>query len=552
MPPCGTGGRARSVTFGLASAAADSFHAAMSPEAQPSPAPSSLGQRWLNRIERAGNKLPDPAAIFLLALALTWLLSALLAQVQFKELDPRTIQRDAAGAITAGQPIAVKNLLTSVELTKFLERMVRNFTSFPPLGVVLVALMGVAVAERAGFITAGMKYLLQVTPRFLLTPMIVLVGIISHAAGDTGFVLVIPLGGVMFAAAGRHPLAGLAAAFAGVAGGFSACFVPSALDPLLQGFTQAAAQLVEPGRQVNPLCNWYVMSASCVLITLVSWYLTDRQVEPRLQARVTVDLAQTGHDQLAEFPAAERRGFWAGMGVFAFLCLWLAWFCWPADSPMRSPKDASLTGPAAPLMECLVPLLAIFFLVPGTVHGLVAGTVRSHRELIQGVAGSLGSMGYYFVIVFCASQFTYVFRESNLGALLAVEGASALRTLHLPGTVTVLGMIALSATVNLFIGSASAKWALLAPVLVPLLMQLGISPEMTQAAYRIGDSTTNVITPLMAFFPLVLTFFQRYSSTAGTGTVISTMMPYTVCLLVGWSALLIGWWWLGLPLGVGA
>lgn len=515
------------------------------------PAPDSPGQRLLNGIERLGNRLPDPAVIFLGALLLTWVLSFALSQMTFAEPDPRTIKRDAAGAIVSAAPIAVKNLLTGVELTKFLERMVVNFTSFPPLGVVLVALIGVAVAERVGFITAGMKYLLRITPPVFLTPMIVVVGIISHSAGDSGFVLVIPLGGVMFAAAGRHPVAGIAAAFAGVAGGFCASFLPSPLDPLLQGFTQAAAQLVEPGRVVNPLCNWYVMSASCALIVGVSWYLTDRQIEPRLLATLPVDAEHSASGEMVEFPEAERRGFWAGMGTFFLLCALLTWACWPVDSPLRSPRDGSLTGAGAPLLESLVPLLAIFFLLPGMVHGWVAGTLRSHRDLIKGVAESLGTMGYYLIMVFCAAQFTYVFRESNLGALIAVEGAGVLKQLQLPGTVTVLGMITLSALVNLVLGSASAKWALLAPILVPLLMQLGISPEMTQAAYRIGDSSTNIVTPLMPYFPLVLTFCQRYSRTAGTGTLLSTMMPYAIWLTIGWSALLVVWWKLGWPLGLG-
>lgn len=519
--------------------------------AAPSSPPPGLGQRFLNGVEWAGNKLPDPAMIFVAALLLTWVLSWALSGVAFTEPDPRTIKRDAAGVIVSSQPIAVKNLLTGAELTEFLKKMVTNFTGFPPLGVVLVALLGVAVAERVGFITAGMKYLLRITPRSLMTPMIVLVGIISHSAGDTGYVLVIPLGGVMFAAAGRHPVAGIAAAFAGVAGGFCASFLPSSLDPLLQGFTQAAAQIIETKRQVNPLCNWYIMSASCLIITLVAWVLTDRVVEPRLREKLPVDAESLGGNELGQFSEADRRGFWAGMTAFLLLGLLLAACCWPATSPLRA-KDGSLTGPGSPLMESLVPLIALFFLVPGIVHGKVSGALQSHRQLIKGVAESLGSMGYYLVMVFCAAQFTFVFRESNLGALLAVEGAAALKALALPGTVTVLAMIGLTAFVNLFIGSASAKWALLAPILVPMLMQLGISPELTQAAYRIGDSSTNIVTPLLPYFPLILTYCQRYCKTTGTGTVLSTMMPYSLWFIPTWSGLLIVWWWLGLPLGLGA
>jgi aminobenzoyl-glutamate transport protein len=271
-----------------------------------SPKANSLTQRFLDKLEYAGNKLPDPAMIFVIALVLTWILSVWLASVQFTEVDPRTIVRDATGNITASAPIQIKNMLSGESLTTFLSRMVKTFTDFPPLGIVLVALLGVAVAEHTGFINAGIKYLLRITPRKLLTPALVLVGIMSHSAGDTGYVLVIPLGGMIFAAAGRHPVAGIAAAFAGVSGGFSASFLPSTLDPLLQGFTQSAAQIIAPNRTVNPLCNWYFMSASSLLILGVAWFLTDRIIEPRLKQLPVDGGGETGSD-LHQLSDAERR-----------------------------------------------------------------------------------------------------------------------------------------------------------------------------------------------------------------------------------------------------
>ncbi|HEX7861627.1 MAG TPA: AbgT family transporter [Verrucomicrobiae bacterium] len=505
-------------------------------------------QRALDRLEAIGNKLPDPAMIFVIALVIVWAVSVALARVDFADADPRTVKRDAAGQVISSEPIRVKNMLLPEAVTGFVARMVKTFVEFPPLGLVLVALLGVGVAEHVGFISSGIKYMLRLTPKKLLTPMLVLVGIISHSAADTGYVLVIPLGGFVFAAAGRHPVAGIAAAFAGVSGGFSATFLPSSLDPLLQGFTQSAAQIVDPARQVNPLCNWYFMAASSVLILVVAWFLTDRVIEPRLKS-LEVDNHDDKGGDLHSFSNAEKRGFWAGVATFGFLTVLLAWAAAPTGSPLRAP-DGSLTAHGSPLMESIVPLIAIFFLVPAIVYGYVAGTVKSHRDVVKGMSKSMSTMGYYLVMVFFAAQFTYVFRESNLGSLIAVKGAGLLKALNMPGAVTIIGIVFLTTMINLLIGSASAKWALLAPIFVPMLMQLNLSPELTQAAFRIGDSSTNIITPLLPYFPLIVVYCQRHCKKAGIGTLISTMLPYSVCFLFSWLVFLMVWWGLGLPLGV--
>ena len=510
--------------------------------------PRTRMQRFLDGLEAVGNKLPDPAMIFVLALAITWIISAVLSNVEFEDADPRTVKRDAQGQVISSEPIRVKNMLLPTALTTFLARMVKTFVEFPPLGLVLVALLGVGVAEHTGFISAGIKYLLRITPRALLTPMLVLVGIISHSAADTGYVLVIPLGGFVFAAAGRHPVAGIAAAFAGVSGGFSATFLPSSLDPLLQGFTQSAAQIVDPNRHVNPLCNWYFMAASSALILVVAWFLTDRVVEPRLRA-LPIDGNDDKGGNLHSFSAAEKRGFWSGIGVFALLSLVLAALAAPANSPLRAP-DGTLTAHGSPLMESIVPLIAIFFLVPAIDHGYVAKTVKSHRDVVKGMSNAMGTMGYYLVMVFFAAQFTYIFRESNLGSLIAVKGAGLLKSMNMPGAVTIIGIVFLTTSINLLIGSASAKWALLAPIFVPMLMQLNLSPELTQAAFRIGDSSTNIITPLLPYFPLIVVYCQRHCKQAGIGTLISTMLPYSVSFLLTWLMFLMVWWGLGLPLGL--
>ncbi|HVT45228.1 MAG TPA: AbgT family transporter [Thermoanaerobaculia bacterium] len=495
--------------------------------------------RALNAIERVGNKLPDPAALFLILMVIVWILSALLAPVHFSEIDPRT-----------GAAIEIKNQLTGTSIAAFLSNMVTTFTSFPPLGVVLVALLGVGVAEHTGFINASLKKLLGVTAPKLLTPMVILVGIVSHTAVDAGYVLVIPLGGVIFYAAGRHPLAGIAAAFAGVSGGFSANFIPSSLDPLLSGLTQSAAQILDPLREVNPLCNWFFTGISCILIIGLGWYLTDRVVEPRLRGvEVDGDISQI--PRIEELGPKELRGLHGALLAMLIGIIILIVATVPAGSAMRSP-EGSVTAATAPLMRSIVPLIFLLFLIPGIVYGYVAGTAKSHRDIIKGMSNAMGTMSYYIVMAFFAALFIAAFGQSNLGALLALKGAAFLQAMGLPGQVTLFGIILLTAFVNLLVGSASAKWALLAPIFVPMLMQLGLSPELTQAAYRVGDSTTNIITPLMPYFPLVVVFCQRYVRKTGIGTLVSMMLPFSVTFLIAWTIFLVAYWMLGIPLGLQA
>ncbi len=495
--------------------------------------------RALAFVERAGNRLPDPAALFVIALFATWVLSAILAPVTFDVVDPRS-----------GKPVVVKSLLAPGELVASLTGMVKTFTGFQPLGIVLVTLLGVGVAEHAGLVRAFVRWLVQLTPKSLLTPTLILVAIVSHSAADAGFVLVVPIGAIVFRAAGRHPLAGLAAAFAGVSGGFSANFVPSGLDVLLQGFTQSAAQLLAPGRVVNPLCNWYFMSASCLVVVALGWWITDRFVEPRLTG-VAVDGDEADAHAAAPLTTKEKRALAATGAVTLAFGAAIAWLSAPAGAILRG-KDGSLSSHEAPLMQAIVPLIFLFFLATGLTYGSIAGTIKTHRDAIAGASRAMSEMGYYLVLAFLAAQFIEAFGRSNLGVLSALEGAAGLRALGLPPAVTVVGIVVVAAVLDVFIGSASAKWALLAPVLVPLLMAVGFSPELVQAAYRIGDSTSNIISPLMPYFPLVVLYARRYVKSAGVGTLIATMLPYSVAFICAWTALLLVWWGLGLPLGVGA
>ena len=469
-------------------------------------------QRALATVERVGNRLPDPAMLFVALLLIVWFLSWALSGIDFGLTDPRN-----------GQPLMVINQLSGKSLAAFMAAMVTNFTHFHPVGVVLVAMLGIGIAEHTGFINAGLRAMMAVTARWLLTPMVIAVGIMSHVAADAGYVLVIPLGGVIFYAAGRHPLAGIAAAFAGVSGGFSANFVPSSLDPLLQGISQAGAQILDPSITLNPLNNYFFTMSSSVLIIGLGWYLTDRVVEPRLKgSKLDGDL----HDlpTMQGLKPEERKGLRMSLVAMLIGILLLVLSSLPETSAWRSP-DGALTAGTAPLMQSIVPLIFILFLLPGVVYGITAGTVKSSRDVIAGMTKAMTSMAYYLVIMFFIAQFIYAFGQSNLGVLLALEGAAVLKAMAMPSAITIIGVIILTTIINLFIGSSSAKWALLAPILVPMLMQLGISPDFAQAAYRVGDSSTNIITPLMPYFPLVVVYCQRYVKSTGIGTVTAMMLP---------------------------
>ena len=494
---------------------------------------------FLGTVERVGNKLPDPAVLFIALLFIVWVLSWMLSYVSFDVIDPRT-----------SEALVIKNLMSGSAFTEFLSVMVTNFSHFHPVGVVLVAMLGIGVAEHTGFINSALRALLNVTPDKLLTPMVVAVGIVSHTAADAGYVLVIPLGGVIFYAAGRHPLAGIAAAFAGVSGGFSASFVPSSIDPLLQGLTQAGAQILDPEITLNPLNNYFFTTASSLLIISLGWFVTDRIVEPRLQNEV-IDGDEEDLPEMHDLQDQERKGLrWATISMVLGIVLLVATSL-PAGSPWRD-AGGDISSFQAPLMRSIVSLIFLFFLVPGVVYGVVAGTISSSKDIIVGMTKSMHTMSYYLVIMFFIAQFVYAFGQSNLGVLLALQGAAFLQAMAMPAAITIVGIVILTAFVNIFVGSASGKWGLLAPIFVPMLMSLGISPDLTQAAYRVGDSSTNIITPLMPYFPLVVVYCQRYVKNTGIGTLTAMMLPYSMSFLVLWTIFLLIYFAIGIPLGIQA
>jgi aminobenzoyl-glutamate transport protein len=502
-------------------------------------ASDSLSTRMLATVERVGNKLPDPAMLFVFLLVVVWLLSWLLSYVSFEMIDPRS-----------GEALVINNLLAGPAMTAWLSVMVTNFSHFHPVGVVLVAMLGIGVAEHTGFINTGLRALLGVTAKWLVTPMVILVGIVSHSAVDAGYVLVIPLGGVIFYAAGRHPLAGIAAAFAGVSGGFSANFVPSSLDPLLQGLSQAGARILDPAITLNPLNNYFFTTASSVLIVGLGWYLTDKVIEPRLKG-VELDGDLEDLPRMHALEPIERKGLRTALLALLAGVVFMVVTAWPADSAWRDATGSLATG-SAPIMASIVSLIFLMFVIPGVTYGIAAKTIKSSKDVIDGMTKAMHLMAYYLVIMFFIAQFVYAFGQSNLGVLLALQGAAGLKALAMPAAVTLVGIVLLTAFINLFIGSATGKWGLLAPIFIPMLMTLGISPDLTQAAYRVGDSSTNIITPLMPYFPLVVVYCQRYVTTTGIGTLTAMMLPYSVTFLICWTAFLVVYYLLGFPLGIGA
>ncbi len=494
---------------------------------------------FLGTVERVGNKLPDPAMLFVGLLFIVWVLSWLLSYVTFDVVDPRS-----------NEALVINNLLSGSAITEFLSVMVTNFSHFHPVGVVLVAMLGIGVAEATGFINTGLRALLNVTSDRFLTPMVIMVGIASHTAADAGYVLVIPLGGVIFYAAGRHPLAGIAAAFAGVSGGFSASFIPSSIDPLLQGLSQAGARILDPTIELNPLNNYFFTTASSLLIVGIGWYVTSKIIEPRL-ANTEIDGDAEDLPEMHDLQDQERKGLrWSLIAMLLGVVLLVA-TALPAGSPWRD-AGGNISSFQAPLMRSIVSLIFLLFLLPGVVYGIVAGTVKSSKDIIVGMTKSMHSMAYYLVIMFFIAQFVYAFGQSNLGVLLALQGAAFLKAMAMPAAVTIVGIIILTAVVNVFVGSASGKWGLLAPIFIPMLMTLGISPDLTQAAYRVGDSSTNIITPLMPYFPLVVVYCQRYVKGTGIGTLTALMLPYSISFLVLWTIFLLIYFAIGLPLGIQA
>lgn len=484
----------------------------------------------LGVIETVGNKLPHPGTLFLIMATIVVFVSALGAAFDWSVSYNGLVSVD--GVYVTSQITANVNSLLSVDGIKYIfSSMVSNFTSFTPLGTVMVALVGIGIAERSGFIGTALKVAAIKTPERLITMMVVFLGIMSNAASDAGYVVLPPLAAMIFMSFGRHPIAGIAAAFAGVSGGYSANLIPSSLDPLLAGITEEAAHILNPLYEVSVLGNYYFMFVSTFLITIIGTIVTEKIVEPRL-GKYTGDI-KVNFDDVTNLEKKALKN--AGVSLIFTAVLLGAIY--------------NVIGSTL-FVSSIVAIIVVGFAIPGIVYGITVKTIKSDVDVMNMISDSFGSMAGYLVLVFFAAQFIAYFSYSNLGTIVAVNGAEFLKTLNAPNIVLILVFIIIVAFINLFMGSSSAKWAILAPIFVPMLMELGISPEFTQLAYRIGDSTTNIISPLMSYFAMIIVYIQKYDKKASFGTLMSTMIPYSLAFLLCWSVLLVIWMFTGLDIGV--
>lgn len=507
-------------------------------------------QRFLKGVEWLGNLLPHPVILFVWMSVFLLVLSAVLSYFGISVIDPRP---EGASGRSADGTIEVVNLLNGEGLARIVENLVTNFTGFVPLGTVLVALLGVGIAERSGMISAALRGLVLNAPKKMVTFTIVFAGIMSNTAAELGYVVLIPLAAVIFHSLGRHPLAGIAAAFAGVSGGYSANLLLGTVDPLLSGITQEAARIIDPAYTVGAEANWYFMMVSTFLISGLGYLVTEKIVEPSLGKYNPTDADDPSVlDTKAErVSTIEKKGlFWAGISMLVF-CLLLAWTVVPADGILRNAETGLLSG--SPFLKGIVVFIFVFFAIPGYIYGKITGSIKNNQDVVDAMSHAMSSLSIYIVLVFFAAQFTAFFNWSNLGSVMAVSGATFLNDIGLTGPFLLIGFILICAVVNLMLGSASAQWAVTAPIFVPMLMLTGYAPEMIQAAYRIGDSTTNIITPMMSYFGLIMAVAIRYKRNTGVGTLMAMMLPYSIAFLVGWIILFCVWVFVfGLPVGPGA
>lgn len=490
----------------------------------------------LNWTERIGNALPHPATLFALFALMALVFSFIGHWLGWTAIHPGT-----------GETVHPVNLLSHDGIHRILLDMVDNFTGFAPLGIVLVAMLGIGIAEQSGLINAVIRLLVLNSPGRLLTFVVVFSGILSNVASDVGYVLLIPLAGVIFHAVGRHPVAGMAAAFAGVSGGFSANLVLGTVDPLLAGLSTEAARILDPTYEVNPTANYYFMVASTLVIAFAGTIVSEKVVEPRLgKFRGAVSEEESSFEKLSK---KEKKGLWIAfatlLGIVAITIIGII----PEDGYFRGADGGLLSSP---LIRGVVAMLFITAGAMGLAYGFTTGAFKNDSDVMKGMAVSMKTLATYLVLVFFAAQFVAWFKWSNLGIILAVKGAGLLTSFDLGLIPLMILFILLSASINMLMGSASAKWAILAPIFIPMFMIMGYSPELSQVVYRIGDSVTNVISPMMSFFALIIAFVQKYEPEAGIGTIIATMIPYSIVFLFFWILLLVAWLMFGIPLGPGA
>ncbi len=500
---------------------------------------------FLGFVEAVGNKLPHPIALFAILAGIVVVVSAICAAAGVSA----TGMLVSSGEL-AETTVETVSLLTGEGIAWMLTSAVSNFTSYAPLGTVLVAMLGVGVAEQSGLLNALLKRTVQVSPRQIITPVVVFLGVMSNIASDAGYVVLIPLGAMVFRAYGRHPMAGLAAAFAGVSGGFSANLMVGTLDPLLAGITQEAVSIISPTYEVNVMGNYYFMFVSTFLITLIGTLITDFIVEPRL-GKFDGQLHGDEDESLRKLTELDKKGLRAAGIVMLVFVIVLVAICIPSTSFMRNEHGELLSRPTSPLISSVVFLIMLFFFLPSIAFGKVTGKFgKGTKDVCVSLGKSMATMGGYIALAFVAAQFIQYFSYSKLGTILAINGANFFESIDIGLIPLMVLFVLFSAFINLFMGSASAKWNIMAPVFVPMFMLLGYSPELAQLAFRIGDSSTNLITPLMSYFAIIVVFAQKYDKKAGIGTLTATMLPYSICFLAFWTIMMVIWLLIGAPIGI--
>lgn len=503
-----------------------------------------LLMRFLNIVEKVGNKLPDPVTIFVILCFVVMILSYFVAKSGISAPHPGQIDE------STGENLIVKgvNLLSKEQLQLFLTSIVKNFTSFAPLGLVLVTMLGAGLAEKSGYMETVMKTTVTKVPKKLLTATIIFVGIMANAVADAGFVVLPPLAALVFLGVGRHPLVGLFAGYAGVAAGFSANLMINMLDVLVAGFTIPAAQIIDPSYTGTPAMNWYFLIVSTFLLVIIGTFVTEKYLAPRFEDS---DFMVSDDDVDSQITPLEKKGMkLASIGLLICVII-LIGLCIGPNAFMKDPETGSILTASSPLMDGMVPIITIIFFVPGLTYGIITKKIKNDKDLAAILYDSMSGMGSYIVLAFAAGQFLALFNSSNMSSLLSIKGAEWLRSIGLTGPALLVAFVMFAAFINLFIGSCSAKWAIMAPIFVPMFLMLGYDPALTQVAYRIGDSITNPISPIFTYFPVILAFAKKYDKDIGIGTVMASMTPYSLLFGLAWIILLIIFMVFNLPLGPG-
>lgn len=494
----------------------------------------SVFQRFLDVIERVGNKLPDPFMLFVGLAVIIIILSFIASSLGASVTHPGT-----------GEEMPINNLLSGSGLEFMLTSMLENFTGFAPLGLVLSMMLGIGLAEKVGLLDYAIRKTILKSPPFLLTYTVVFVGIMGNLASDAATVIIPPLGALVFYKVGRHPLAGLAAGFAGAGAGFTANLAIAGTDALLSGISTEAASLIDDTLVITPLDNWFFNIASVFMLTILGGLLTTKFIEPRLGKYTGEGIVEEDSEELPNAKKGFIYAMVAGLLYWAAIVIILM----PADSPLRGEGGSIIQSP---FISGIVPLILMFFILIGVVFGITIKKIKSSKDMTHYMSEAIKDMSGYIVLVFAIAQFIAYFNWSNLGTWLAVNGAEFLEAVEFTGIGLIIGYVIFTALLNFLITSGSAKWAIEAPIFVPMFMQLGYDPAFTQAAYRIADSSVNIVTPLFPYMVIILAFMQRYDKNASIGTYMSLMIPYSITFLVAWILLLMVFYFTGLPLGPGA